>query len=236
MEHPKRAVIGITTYGENKDKRFHLPREYVDTVRLAGGVPILLTPGEENIAQIFDLVDGIIFTGGGDIDPALYGQALHEKTERIDPERDRFEMALAEYVVTKSKPVLGICRGIQLLNVATGGDLIQHLPDVVGKEVLHLGDNGDETEHEVSLKQQSRLKSIIENGVVKVRSKHHQGLGKISEDWEITGHAGDGSVEALEHKKHPWMMAVLWHPELAANDPDNQKIIRALVEAARRKK
>ncbi len=233
MNYEHRPVIGITTYGEDKDKHFHLPREYTDAVRRAGGLPILLTPGEDNIEQLFDLVDGIIFAGGGDFDAALFQQKPHATIDRVDPERDRFEMALAKYVLGKSKPVLGICRGFQLLNIATGGDLIQHLPDEVKELIPHRSDNNEEVKHEVKLKEGCRLQDIFEKTSLKIVSKHHQGVDKISEDWEVVGHSEDGVVEAMEHKKHPWMMAVLWHPELALDDPDNQKIVQALVEATR---
>lgn len=233
MNYERRPVIGITTYGEDKDKHFHLPREYTDAVRQAGGLPILLTPGEDNIEQLFDLVDGIIFAGGGDFDAALFQQKPHVTIDRVDPERDGFEMALAKYVLGKSKPVLGICRGFQLLNIATGGDLIQHLPDEVKNLIPHRSANNQEVEHEVKLKEGCRLQEIFEKTSFKIVSKHHQGLGKISEDWEVVGHSEDGVVEAMEHKNHPWMMAVLWHPELALDDPDNQKIIQALVESTK---
>ncbi len=226
-------IIGITTYGRNDKGDFHLPGEYVDAVRLACGLPVMLAPGEQNIAQIFDLVDGIIFVGGGDFAPEVYGGKPHATISRVDPERDDFELALARQALSGAKPVLGICRGFQLLNIATGGDLLQHVPVKYGEHVPHRTPDGDTTEHAVDLEAESRLAQITGNTRINVVSKHHQALDKIAEGWRVVAHSDDGLVEGLEATKHPWMVAVLWHPELALQDENQQKLFRAFVEAAR---
>jgi putative glutamine amidotransferase len=227
-------IIGITTYGRSEAGNFYLPDGYVDGVRNAGGLPVLLPPGESNPVQILEVIDGLIFAGGGDIDPALYSGSNHPSIERIDPERDEFEIELAKKVICSNTPVLGICRGFQLLAIATGGDLISHVPDEIGVVVIHRADNSDTVEHSVRINQKGRLEQIIGTGEFPVMSKHHQAANTISNDWYIVAQAADDVIECIEHKQHPWMMAVLWHPELALEDERQQNLFKALVEAARR--
>ena len=224
-------IIGITTYGRDKSGNYFLPNGYVEAVREAGGLPILLPPGESNSDRILKLVDGLIFSGGSDIDPALYGGSSHPSITRADPERDLFELEFAKEVLSKETPVLGICRGLQLLNVATGGDLVAHVPDEFGFKVLHRTQNRGSTEHLVEIVQESRLAQIIGVHELFVVSKHHQALQTIPACWRVVAQAPDGVVEALEHEKHPWMIAVLWHPELSLNAPSHQRLFRAFVKA-----
>lgn len=225
-------IIGITTYGRNTEGNFYLPGEYIDAVRAAGGVPILLSPGEIQIDKILNLMEGLIFAGGGDIEPTIYGGNSHPTVTGVDPERDAFELALAEKVLENSMPTLGICRGSQLLNIATGGNLIEHLPDEYRNEISHLSEEGESTEHAVQIQPGSQLAEIVGSTKLIVKSKHHQGMRKISEVWQVSVQAADGVIEALEHKTHPWMLAVLWHPEISLEEPQHQRIFKALVEAA----
>lgn len=232
-EQPK-PLIGITTYGRDKHGNFHLPAEYIDAVRQAGGVPILLPPGESRVAPILARLDGLIFAGGGDINPGLYGGESHPTVSDVDTERDAFELKLAQHVLRGSLPVLGICRGVQMLNVATGGDLIVDIPQECGLDVRHRTEEGKETEHFVQIEKNSRLAEILQASEITVVSKHHQGLRTISSEWQVVARAGDGLIEALQHKHHPWMLAVLWHPELGDDDPFQRKLLRAFVKAASR--
>lgn len=225
----KLPIIGMTTYGRNQAGDFYLPGNYLDAVRKAGGCPLLLTPGETHIAEIIDSVDGLIFSGGGDINPALYGGVSHPKIARVDRERDDFEMALAREVLKLEKPVLGICRGSQLLNVASGGNLVEHLPDDFGTDILHVAANGDASQHPVSIDSDSRLAEIFGATELTVASKHHQCNRVVSRDWRIVATASDGVIEAMEHQIHPWLFAVLWHPEILLDEPVNQRIFRAFV-------
>ncbi|MFQ5865215.1 MAG: gamma-glutamyl-gamma-aminobutyrate hydrolase family protein [bacterium] len=226
-------IIGITTYGRDKSGNYYLPAEYVEAVRKAGGVPVLLPPGKSRPEQFLEFVDGLIFAGGGDIDPARYHEASHPSISRVDRERDAFELALAQKVVGEDTPVLGICRGSQLLNVATGGDLIVHVPDEFGHDIDHRTKNGKETVHLVQIVPNCRLAKIVDDTELSVVSQHHQAPRKIPSDWRVVGRAPDGVVEAMEHQKHPWMIAVLWHPELSVNDPHHLRLFQALIEAAR---
>ena len=133
----RRPIIGITTYGRDEDGRFRLPDVYVDAVRRAGGIVVMIPPGDDPWDELFELIDGLIFAGGGDVEPTLYGGHLHEAIYGVDSERDRSELAPARRVATSELPTLGICRGHQLVNVARGGTLHEHLPDVVGDAVVH---------------------------------------------------------------------------------------------------
>ncbi len=232
MRRKKIPVIGITTYGRDAEGQFYLPGEYVDSVRRAGGLPVLLTPGETNITQALQIVDGVILAGGGDFGPTIYGGESHPAITRVDAERDAFEVLFADRLLHEVKPVLGICRGFQLLNIVTGGNLLAHLPDKYGEKVCHRADNGGTVVHEVSLLKESRLGDILGEGRIPVQSKHHQALGRISSGWRVTAHADDGVIEAMEHETHPWMIAVHWHPELAPEDQLQQKLFREFIAAS----
>ncbi|MGH2568602.1 MAG: gamma-glutamyl-gamma-aminobutyrate hydrolase family protein [Bacteroidota bacterium] len=232
MSSTSRPIIGITTYGKNKEKEYFLPAEYVEAVQSAGGFPILLPPGKTDPRTVLELVDGLIFSGGGDIDPKLYRGFPHPMIERIDPERDAFEMELARLISKTSTPVLGICRGMQVLNVASGGSLIEHLPDVAGNQVPHRSPTGKAVEHFVTLEPESRFREILNETSVPVQSWHHQALREIPNAWTIVARSDDNLVEALEHRTHPWMLAVLWHPEMSYQAEHHRRLFRALVEAA----
>lgn len=230
----KSPIIGITTYGRKKDDNYYLPGAYLDAVRTAGGFPILLSPGEKNVGRIQGLVDGLIFAGGGDIEPTIYGGNSHSTIVECDPDRDEFELALAKEVLQNSTPTLGICRGSQLLNVAIGGKLIENIPDEIGDSILHRLNDGKPSEHQVQIEPGSRLAEIMGSNEVNVKSQHHQGMRTVPEVWRVSARAPDGVIEALEHKTHPWMLAVLWHPEMSPEDPHHQGIFEALVEASSR--
>lgn len=229
-------VIGITTSGKSELGHFYLPGLYVDAVRLAGGMPILLPPGEHHQAYILELVDGLIFSGGGDLNPATYNGSLHPTIYKIEPERDAFELTLARLGLNSDVPILGICRGLEVLVVASGGSLVSHIPDEFGKVVAHRMDQSTPAEHSVQIISGSRLATMIGATEATVVSWHHQATRTVPPGWNITAHAPDGVIEALEHKHHPWAIALQWHPELSINDPLQQRILRAFVTAAQQRK
>lgn len=233
----QRPIIGITTYGRGDERRFNLPAEYVDAVRRAGGIPVLLPPGEPYQDDLLDLLDGVIFSGGGDIDPARYNGAPHAAIYRVDPERDESELNLIHLVVAQGLPTLNICRGTQVLNVALGGSLIEHLPDEVSGEVPHRADPSGYVHHPVSVDPDSRLAQIMGYHEVNSASWHHQAVREVAPGLKIVAQAADGTIEALEMPNHPWLVAVQWHPEsIAANDPAQQRIFDGLVKAAAKRK
>ncbi|MBC8007838.1 MAG: gamma-glutamyl-gamma-aminobutyrate hydrolase family protein [Prolixibacteraceae bacterium] len=229
--HP---IIGLTTYGRSVDNRYSLPAEYLDAVRRAGGVPILIAPGEQRWEAPLQMLDALILTGGGDIDPDRYRGNRHETNYGIDPERDAFELELARRVIESGLPTLGICRGAQILNVVRGGSLIEHIPDELGESVLHRAPPREAVRHSVQLKASSKLAMILGLEELHVTSWHHQALRGVAEGLEAVGYAADGTIEAVEMPAHPWLIAVQWHPELtAATDPLQQKLFDAIVEKAR---
>lgn len=228
--------IGITTYGKDERQRFSLPAAYVASVRRAGGVPVLLPPGEPRAEVVLELVDGLILAGGGDIDARHYGGRGHAENYSIDAERDASELALARAVVGATTPVLGVCRGAQVLNVALGGSLIEHLPDAVGERVLHRSAERTPVRHRVRVTAGSRLSAVLGAECLDAASWHHQGIDRVAAGFDVVGRADDGTVEAIEMKAHPWLVAVQWHPELTAGEDQAQhRLFVGLVDAARRR-
>jgi len=226
-------VIGITTYGRNEAKEFCLQAAYVDAVRSAGGIPILLPPGEDHPRIVSQLLNGLILAGGGDIAPELYDGDRHPMIYSIDPERDRFELAMANMAMEYELPVLGICRGLQVLTVASGGDLVAHVPDQFGIEVSHRCEQPTRpSQHDVQLVPGSLLSELFKLPKVTVTSWHHQSARSLAGGWQLAAHAEDGVIEAIEHQGHPWAVAVQWHPEMSPNDPLQHRLFHQLVAAA----
>ncbi len=228
-------LIGLTTYHRNGDHKFDLPAEYVDAVRRAGGVPVLVPPGESRWEDVLRRLDGVVLTGGGDISPEAYGGRDHPTLYMVDDERDASELTLARRAVEAGIPTLGICRGTQVLNVALGGTLVEHLPDVMGDEVAHRTPPRDPVQHAVTVEPDSKLADAVGELQFECASWHHQSLRDVAPGLEVVAHAPDGTIEAVEISSHLWLVAVQWHPELtAADDPIQQRLFEALTEAARR--
>lgn len=228
-------VIGITTYGRDERGRYTLPAEYVAAIERAGAVPMLIPPVAAHAARYLDRVDGVVLAGGGDIDPAHYGGAPHETLYHVDAARDALELALARALVARRQPALAVCRGLQVVNVALGGTLIEHLPDAVGEAVLHREPPRAPTLHRVTLAPESRLAAIAGTCEMTPLSWHHQAVRTLAPQVTAVAHAPDGTIEALELDGHPWLIAVQWHPELTAHeDPIQQRLFDALVSATRR--
>lgn len=235
MSRRQHPLIGLTTYGRGADNRYMLPAEYLDAVRRAGGVPVLIAPGESRLEAILEVIDALILSGGGDIDPSRYNGKRHETNYAIDQERDTHELELGRRAIDSGKPTLGICRGAQILNVVQGGTLIEHIPDEFGETVLHRAPPREPVTHGVKIKTGSRLAKILGRDQFDATSWHHQALRGTAAGFEAVAHAPDGSIEAIEMPDHPWLIAVQWHPELsAASDPLQQKLFDAIVEQARK--
>ncbi len=228
----RRPVVGITTYVTPARWSYWdteaalVPADYVRAVERAGGRPLLVPPLEGAIEETLDAVDGLIFSGGADIDPDLYGQDLHPETSGVHPERDRGELALLEGALARDMPVLAICRGSQVLNIARGGDLVQHLPDVVGDE-KHKHTPGTFGDHRVTLEEGTRLAALLGEHAP-VKSHHHQGFGRVGEGLRVAAHAEDGTVEAVEATDRRFAFGVLWHPEAG----EDMKLFEELVREA----
>ena len=229
--HP---LIGLTTYGRSNDNRYALPADYLDAVRRAGGIPVLVAPGEPRWEALLAEVDGFILTGGGDIDPGHYGGRRHETNYGIDLERDALELAIARQVIEARLPTLGICRGAQVLNVAEGGTLIEHIPEEHGESVLHRAPPREPVPHRIRVDQESMLADSLGQPECEATSGHHQSPRQAGRRLKVSATAADGVIEALEMPDHPWLIAVQWHPEItAASDPLQQRLFDALVSVAR---
>ena len=207
------------------------PRTYAHSVQNAGAIALILPPDDgrlEDPAPLLDRVDALLLAGGADVDAASYGAKPHPETSGTWPERDRFELAMAHGALERDMPVLGICRGMEILNVACGGTLEQHLPDVVGHE-NHRHTPGSFGDHEVRLEPGSRAHRAAGGEQVLVKSHHHQGVAEIGEGLEVTGRAvEDDTVEAVELSDRHFALGVLWHPE----EDMNSRVIAALVKEA----
>lgn len=229
-------ILGITTYAPREGlERFHLPVKYVHAVRRAGALPWLIPPGEPRLAELLARLDGLVLSGGGDIAPELYGGAQHPTLYAVNRERDDTEIALARAAFERELPTLGICRGCQVINVAFGGSLIEHLPDEVGEEIAHRGDApGTSSLHAVELARDSRVASIVGEPAPRTSSSHHQALRRVAAGLEVVARAPDGTIEAVERRDHPFYLAVQWHPEeTAEEDRGQQALFDALAAAAR---
>jgi putative glutamine amidotransferase len=227
-------VIAISTYPPFGDQlRYGTPRAYVDAVRRAGGRVVLIPPGAPDPTELLELADGVVFAGGGDIDPARYGAERHELVYGIDAERDDSELTLAREVVDRELPLLAICRGHQILNVALGGTLHQHLPDVVGLAVRHRDEPPAPVPHDILVEPGTLLAKVMGTTEVTTQSWHHQATAETGAGLEVTARAPDGVIEAVELPGHPHLISVQWHPELsAADDPTQQALFDELVRAA----
>jgi putative glutamine amidotransferase len=230
-----RPLIGVTTYPRAGERRlaFSLPAAYVDAVRAGGGVPLLLPPGEERPEDLLDGLDGVVFGGGGDLDPALFGGRPHDAVYGVNRERDAFELALMRASLARRLPLLAICRGLQLLNVVRGGTLHAHLPEAVGEEVCHRESQQGHTHHPVRVAPDSRLAAIYGADELVIASWHHQAVEKLGSELRAVAWAPDGTVEAVEDPARPELLAVQWHPELElAPESPQRRLLAAFVALA----
>jgi gamma-glutamyl-gamma-aminobutyrate hydrolase PuuD len=227
-----KPVVGVTTYlvpaqwGAWSMDAALVPADYVRGVVRAGGAPLLVPPGAD-VEATLAVVDGLVFSGGSDLDPELYGAEAHAETGGVVRERDDFELDLMRAALARDVPVLAICRGSQVLNVALGGDLEQHVPDRVGTNV-HKEVNGVFAEHDVEVVGGTRLGSLLGERH-DVKSHHHQGFGEVGGGLVVAARAPDGTVEALEDPSRRFALGVLWHPEAG----EDLALFEALVAEAR---
>jgi gamma-glutamyl-gamma-aminobutyrate hydrolase PuuD len=227
-----RPLVGITTYvtparwGSWEQEAALIPAQYVQAVERAGGRPLLVPPSEEGIEETLDALDALIFSGGSDLSPETYGQEPHPETYGVVPERDDAELALLTAALERDLPVLAICRGSQVLNVALGGDLLQHLPEVVGDE-KHKHTPGAYADHDVSIEPGTRIGTLLGEHAP-VKSHHHQGFGRLGSGLVETARAEDGTIEAVEDASRRFTLGVLWHPEAG----EDLKLFEELVAEA----
>lgn len=233
-----KPLIGLTTYKQRAQTGVwdvtaaFLPAVYFEAVQRAGGIPVLLPPQpvvDGVVARLLDGLDGLIITGGADVDPARYGQLPAPETDRPQLERDAWEDALLTEAIERGLPFLGICRGMQLVNVNRGGTLHQHLPAVVGDDRFRIG-NGEFATNEVATEPGSELDALV-GARLPVKSYHHQGVDAVGAGLRVTARSAEGLVQAVELEGVPFGIAVQWHPEEDA--AEDARLFAGLVDAAR---
>lgn len=235
-------VIGLTTY--NGKNTYGLPivalgRAYINALTKVGAVPVLVPSGMTKSARQFLLerLDGLLLTGGGDIAIERFGGGSHPRVAGVDPERDEVEISLFLAAMESGLPFLGICRGLQVVNVALGGTLFTHIQDQLPDAIKHDYDSGSQRQllaHEVNVAKASHLVDILGQNIIRVNSLHHQGIKELAPNLHPVGHSPDGLVEAVELVNHPFGMAVQWHPECLMDQPITQRLFQAFVDAAGR--
>lgn len=237
----ERPVIGLCTALERArwsvwdQEAVLLPRNYLEEVNRAGGLAVLLAPDAQLVErpeEALELLDGLLLAGGADIDPASYGQTPHTQTQDSVPERDEFEIALTRAAIEREVPLLGICRGMQLINVALGGTLTQHLPEhLAHEEHRRVIGTFDGSDHDVEVIDGTLAAAVISAGRHATKSHHHQGVDRLGDGLAVGARSalGDDLVEAIELPGRDFVLGVQWHPEADASSP----VIGGLVEAAR---
>ena len=234
-----KPLIGITTHyqaNEYGQTRIVLHKAYANAVLQAGGVPVLIPSliAEDGWDALYSRLDGILFSGGGDIALEHFSGDAHPRIGDVEPERDSVEFKMLHAAASDGKPFLGICRGCQVMNVALGGTLYTHLPDQLPNALDHSypGNLRTVLVHEVKIEEGTRIADVLGEPIVKVNSHHHQGLKDIAPSLRIAGHAPDGLVEAIELPDHPFGLAVQWHPEWLTFQESTRNLFRKFVEAS----
>jgi putative glutamine amidotransferase len=232
-----KPIIGIgsdihTVPGRREKAFAYLP--YVQALRNAGAVPVVIPPQPENAREIVRELDGLLLAGGEDCDPAAYGQERHPTVDIVmDPRRQGSDLALAAAARDCGIPTLGVCLGMQVMNVAAGGTLLQDISSQHETEIQHASPPEDRARHDVNIEQGTRLAGIVGQREVNVNSSHHQAIHDVGEGLRVTAHAPDGIVEGIEDPKHPFYVGVQWHPEDMDGEQCAHSIFGAFVDAAR---
>ncbi|MBP2079757.1 gamma-glutamyl-gamma-aminobutyrate hydrolase family protein [Oceanobacillus polygoni] len=232
-----KPIIGITVSMETNRDYYSTANRNVKVIIRAGGIPILLPYliEEGDVVEIVNRIDGLYATGGGDIDPILFGEEPHLKLGLIIPERDQSELILIQKMLEMNKPILGVCRGSQILNIAAGGDMYQDIYSQMDKELLQHSQKApfDYGSHFVHVRKDSLLYKLTGEEKLRVNSYHHQANRVVPKEFRISGTASDGVIEAIESKSHPFVLGLQWHPEgmVEANDAASLKIYERFIDA-----
>lgn len=232
-----KPLIGITTAShcaENGDEYHQAYAPNVRAIERAGGLPVLIPIGltADNLQAIYARLDAVLLPGGGDVDPCHFGAEPHPQTKQIDKPRDETELTIARWAIADDRPLLGICRGHQVLNVAMGGTLIQDIPSQVNNALQHDTANSDVT-HEIQIVSSSHLAHILGDTVRTVNSYHHQSVERTAPQFQVTAQSPDGIVEAMELPGKRFALSVQWHPEDMTDDAAMHRLFSEFVEAAR---
>jgi putative glutamine amidotransferase len=235
----KPFILIPTPVQDEQQRSFCMGRRYVESLIAAGGAPVMapVTLDEREMRALYDQCAGVLLAGGGDVDPLEFHEPLHEKTGRIDHDRDRAEFVVTRWAMADDKPLFGICRGIQALNVALGGTLVQDIPSQWQSDLRHNGHyegaRRDEVLHTVQVEPGSRVLRILGQPEVGVNSFHHQAVKRVAEGFVITARSPDGIIEAMECPAKRFAVGVQWHPEeMSATRQDMLALFIALVQAS----
>lgn len=230
-----RPIIGVTVDSGDREGRYALNGDYVASVEKAGGLPLAIPYGviHELIPQLVAHLDGILFTGGNDLDPALYGQTWHPKAVKVDPARQAFELALLAEIERHRRPVLGICLGCQVMNVYRGGTLHQFLPDVAREGAIeHRRMDRDVPRHAVRVELDSQIGRAMGKEEVLANTYHKQAVKDVGRGLRVVAKAPDGVIEGLEDPTLPLFAGVQWHPERLHDEREHLALFKLLVEKA----
>lgn len=230
------SAVTPTPHGEPPGYEMVLGLKYLIAIEAAGGIPVVVPPlHAPAVAPLLDRCSGVLLSGGPDLDPADYGAGKHHETGPFEPVLDEFELALTRSADERGMPVLAICRGLQLFNVARGGSLHQHLPDVVGDGIAHRqSESGAQTTHWVRIEPTSRLAAVLGRQRTKVNSFHHQAVEALGSGLVASAWAADGTLEGLEDPERDFALAVQWHAECLIGRPAQAALFKAFVDAAAR--
>lgn len=232
-----KPIIGIGSdvqHLEGQRDRAFAFLTYVESLRRAGAIPVIIPPQPENAAGIMEELDGILLAGGDDCDPALYSDERHPSCDKLmDARRQENDLALAKFARQHRIPTLGICLGLQMMNVASGGTLIQDIDSQFETEIRHVSQPEDRARHDIIIEQGTKLSTLLPAIECNVNSSHHQAIGRVAEGLRVTAHAPDGLVEGLEDPKHPFYIGVQWHPEDMNGEHSASALFEAFVKAAR---
>jgi putative glutamine amidotransferase len=231
-----RHLVTAAPEGEPPQEEMALGLKYLQAIERAGGIPVVVPPlGGAVLESFLGNVAGVCLSGGPDLDPVAYGARRHHLTGPSWSRLDRFELALARAADARRLPIFAICRGLQVLNVARGGTLDQHLPDVVGDRICHRQtEPGDQLTHWVTLTGASRLRSVLDSGRRMVNSFHHQAVAGLGHGLLVTARASDGTVEGIEASDREFVLGVQWHAECLVERPEQAALFNGFVEAAQR--
>ena len=231
-----KPIIGIGSdvlHTPGKRDRVFAYFTYTEAVRRAGAIPLLIPPQPENAADLLSRIDGLLLAGGFDCDPSIYGEEQHPTVEPMDPRRQDNDLALAEAARELGVPSLGICLGLQVMNVAAGGTLIQDIDSQHDTEIRHASEPEDRGRHDVIIEQDTQLASMLPAAELNVNSSHHQAIREVGRGLRVTAHAPDGIIEGVEDPHHPFYLGVQWHPEDLAGEESAATLFAAFIEAAR---
>lgn len=234
-----KPIIGVVPSINEKTKHYYINIENTEAIILAGGCPLILpyTAYEDDIRQLVNKIDGLYITGGNDVDPEYFNEAPHEKLGEVNPIRDAFELKLLTCILPVNKPVLGVCKGMQMINTVLGGDLYQDITSQVKTKLIQHSQKSQMIypSHAIHIKEETKLHLITSKTKMRVNSYHHQAVRRLGRNLIISGESDDGIIEAIESTAHPFVIGLQWHPECMVRGEDNssKKIYESFIAACK---